>query len=118
MKGLELSTAIAKILDAKKAHDLKVLKIEDLTRVTDYIVSATGTSTTQVKALADEVEYQLETQYGMRPSRVEGYESKNWILMDYDTVIVHVFHPEARNYYNLDKLWADGEEIEIELIED
>ena len=118
MKGLELSTAIAKILDTKKAHDVKVLKIEDLTIVTDYIVIATGTSTTQVKALADEVEYQLETQHGMSPSRVEGYESKNWILMDYDTVIVHVFHPEARNYYNLDKLWADGEEIEIELMED
>ena len=115
MKGLELSTAIAKILDAKKAHDLKVLKIEDLTIVTDYIVIATGTSTTQVKALADEVEYQLETQLNLRPSRVEGYESKNWILMDYDTVIVH---PEARNYYNLDKLWADGEEIEIDLMED
>ena len=114
MKGLELSTAIAKILDTKKAHDVKVLKIEDLTIVTDYIVIATGTSTTQVKALADEVEYQLETQHGMSPSRVEGYESKNWILMDYDTVIVHVFHPEARNYYNLDKLWADGEEIAIE----
>jgi ribosome-associated protein len=95
-----------------------VLKIEDLTIVTDYIVIATGTSTTQVKALADEVEYQLETQHGMSPSRVEGYESKNWILMDYDTVIVHVFHPEARNYYNLDKLWAGGEEIEIELMED
>ena len=118
MKGLELSTSIAKILDAKKAHDVKVLKIEDLTIVTDYIVIATGTSTTQVKALADEVEYQLETQFSLSPSRVEGYESKNWILMDYDTVIVHVFLPEARNYYNLDKLWADGEEIEIELMED
>lgn len=115
MKGLELSTAIAKILDTKKAHDVKVLKIEDLTIVTDYIVIATGTSTTQVKALADEVDFQLEKQYGMKPTRVEGYESKNWILMDYDTVIVHVFHPEARNYYNLDKLWADGEEIAINL---
>ena len=106
MKGLELSTAIAKILDNKKAHDVKVLKIEDLTIVTDYIVIATGTSTTQVKALADEVEFQLETQHGMRPSRVEGYESKNWILMDYDTVIVHVFHPEARNYYNKGKWFS------------
>ena len=105
-------------MDTKKAHDVKVLKIEDLTIVTDYIVIATGTSTTQVKALADEVEYQLETQFKLSPSRVEGYESKNWILMDYDTVIVHVFHPEARNYYNLDKLWADGEEIELDLMED
>lgn len=115
MKGLELSTAIAKILDEKKTRDIKVLKIEDLTIVTDYIVIATGTSTTQVKSLADEVEFKLSTQYNMKPTRVEGYESKNWILMDYDTVIVHVFHPDARDYYNLDKLWADGEEIAIDL---
>lgn len=115
MKGLELSTAIAKILDEKKAQDVKVLKIEDLTVVTDYIVIATGTSTTQVKALADEVDFKLGQLYNLQPTRVEGYESKNWILMDYDTVIVHVFHPEARNYYNLDKLWADGEEVAIDL---
>lgn len=115
MKGLELSTAIAKILDDKKAQDVKVLKIQDLTVVTDYIVIATGTSTTQVKALADEVDFKLNELYQLQPTRVEGYESKNWILMDYDTVIVHVFHPEARNYYNLDKLWADGEEIAIDL---
>ena len=115
MNGLDLSKKIAGYLDNKKAQDVKIIKIDDLTVVTDYIVIATGTSTTQVKALADEVEYQLETQFSLSPSRVEGYESKNWILMDYDTVIVHVFHPEARNYYNLDKLWADGEEIELNL---
>ena len=114
MKGLELATKIAKILDTKKAREIKVLKIEDLTIVTDYIVIATGTSTTQVKALADEVDFQIERELGVQPTRVEGYESKNWILIDYDTVIVHVFHPEARNYYNLDKLWADGEEITID----
>ena len=115
MKGLELSTAVAKTLDNKKAQDIKVLKIMDLTIVTDYIVIATGSSTTQVKSLADEVEFKLKQDLGLEPTRVEGYESRNWILMDYDTVIVHIFHPEAREYYNLDKLWADGEEIEIEL---
>ena len=118
MKGLELSVAIAKILDEKKARDIKVLKIEDLTIVTDYIVIATGNSTTQVKSLADEVEWKINEEYHIRPSRIEGYESKNWILMDYDTVIVHVFHPDARDYYNLDKLWADGVEIAVDLKED
>ena len=118
MKGLELSTSIAKILDAKKAHDVKVLKIEDLTIVTDYIVIATGTSTTQVKALADEVDFMVDKELGKQPARVEGYESKNWILLDYETVIVHVFHPQAREYYDLDKLWADGTEIEFELGEE
>lgn len=114
MKGLELSQTIAKILDSKKAEGVKIIKIEDLTVVTDYIVIATGTSTTQVKSLADEVDFKLDHEHGIKPSRVEGYESKNWILLDYDTVIVHVFHPEARNYYNLDKLWADGTEVSFE----
>ena len=86
--------------------------------VTDYIVIATGTSTTQVKALADEVDFQVKEKLGIEPARVEGYESKNWILLDYETVIVHVFHPQAREYYNLDKLWADGTEIEFELGEE
>ncbi len=115
MEGLALSKAIAKILDDKKALDIKVLKIMDLTIVTDYIVIATGTSTIQVKSLADEVEFKLRQELSLEPTRIEGYESRNWILMDYDTVIVHIFHPEARDYYNLDKLWADGEEIELEL---
>ena len=115
MKGLELSKKIAWYLDTKKAKDIKIIKIDDLTVVTDYIVIATGTSTTQVKALADEVDFMVDKELGKQPARVEGYESKNWILLDYETVIVHVFHPQAREYYNLDKLWADGTEIEFEL---
>ena len=118
MKGLELSKKIAGYLDTKKAKDIKIIKIDDLTVVTDYIVIATGTSTTQVKALADEVDFMVDKELGKQPARVEGYESKNWILLDYETVIVHVFHPQAREYYNLDKLWADGTEIEFELGED
>ena len=115
MKGLELSKKIAGYLDTKKAKDIKIIKIDDLTVVTDYIVIATGTSTTQVKALADEVDFMVDKELGKQPARVEGYESKNWILLDYETVIVHVFHPQAREYYDLDKLWADGTEIEFEL---
>lgn len=118
MKGLELSKKIAGYLDTKKAKDIKIIKIDDLTVVTDYIVIATGTSTTQVKALADEVDFMVDKELGKQPARVEGYESKNWILLDYETVIVHVFHPQAREYYDLDKLWADGTEIEFELGEE
>ena len=113
--SFDIAKAAVKILDSKIASDIKMLKIDQKTIIADYFVICTGNSSTQVKTLADEVEYQLETQFSLSPSRVEGYESKNWILMDYDTVIVHVFHPEARNYYNLDKLWADGEEIELNL---
>ena len=112
---MQLSKKIAGYLDTKKAKDIKIIKIDDLTVVTDYIVIATGTSTTQVKALADEVDFMVDKELGKQPARVEGYESKNWILLDYETVIVHVFHPQAREYYDLDKLWADGTEIEFEL---
>ena len=118
MNGLDLSKKIAGYLDNKKAKDVRIIKIDDLTVVTDYIVIATGTSTTQVKALADEVDFMVDKEIGKQPARVEGYESKNWILLDYETVIVHVFHPQAREYYNLDKLWADGTEIEFELGEE
>ena len=98
-----LAIEIAKILDKKKAHDVRVLKVESLTVLTDYFVIASGTSTTQVAALADEVE----------PYSTEGYDSKNWVLLDYSNVIVHVFVPNTRTYYDLEHLWADGEPIDI-----
>ena len=108
MTSLELATAV------EKANDIKVLKVEDLTVLTDYFVIGTGQSATQVKALADEVEYQLE-QAGVRPQHREGMDARNWILLDYGTVIVHVFYPETRNFYDLEHLWADATPVEIEL---
>ena len=105
-----LAIEIAKILDKKKAHDVRVLKVESLTVLTDYFVIASGTSTTQVASLADEVEYEL-SQKGLEPYSTEGYDSKNWVLLDYSNVIVHVFVPNTRTYYDLEHLWADGETI-------
>ena len=92
MESLQLATSIAKVLDTKKAANVKVLKVRDLTVLTDYFVIANGTSTTHVKSLAEEVEFQLEQQ-GVKALRTEGYDAKNWILLDYGTVIVHVFYP-------------------------
>ncbi len=103
-----LAIEIAKILDKKKAVDVRVLKVESLTVLTDYFVIASGTSTTQVGALADEVEFEL-SQKGLEPYSTEGYDSKNWVLLDYSNVIVHVFVPNTRTYYDLEHLWADGE---------
>ena len=114
MDSFELATCIARILDKKKAQDLKVLKVRDLTVLTDYIVIASGSSTTQVRSLAEEVEFQLEQQ-GVRPLRTEGYDSKNWILLDYGEVIVHVFYPQAREFYDLEHLWADADPVEVQL---
>ena len=87
-----LAIEIAKILDKKKAQDVRVLKVESLTVLTDYFVIASGTSTTQVGALADEVEYEL-SQKGIEPYTTEGFDSKNWVLLDYSSVIVHVLCP-------------------------
>ena len=98
-------------LSSKKAVDIKVLKIEKLTIVGDYFVICNGTSVTQIKALADEVEFQLE-QAGTRVLHREGYGSGSWVLLDYGTLIVHIFHPNSREFYNLEKLWADAVEID------
>ena len=114
MTSLELATAVAKAMDSKKAKDIRVLKVEDLTVLTDYFVIGTGQSATQVKALADEVEYQLD-QAGVQPLHREGMDARNWILLDYGTVIVHVFYPETRDFYDLEHLWADATPVEIEL---
>ena len=106
----ELANAIFEILEDRKAHDVKVLHVEKKTVIADYFVLCTGNSSTQVKALADEVEYKT-TVRGRTPTNVEGKDNTAWIVLDYDSVIVHVFSREAREYYNLDKLYSGNVEI-------
>lgn len=113
MTSLETAKMAVKALDSKKALDIKVIKIQDISAIADYFVIATGTSSTHVKALADEVEAQLY-EAGISVSHVEGYRSNSWILLDYVDVVVHVFSDEAREYYDLERLWQDGEIIDIE----
>ncbi|MGN1108305.1 MAG: ribosome silencing factor, partial [Oscillospiraceae bacterium] len=83
-----------------------------LTILANYFVIASASSTTQVKALADEVEYQLGEK-GVKPKSIEGYQSQNWIVLDYYDVIVHVFLEETRDFYQLERLWADGTPVDI-----
>ena len=113
MTSLETAKMAVKALDSKKALDIKVIKIQDISAIADYFVIATGTSSTHVKAIADEVEAQLD-EAGISVSHVEGYRSNSWILLDYVDVVVHVFSDEAREYYDLERLWQDGEIIDIE----
>lgn len=108
MESKELAIALARALDAKKARDIRVIRVHDLTTVTDYFVIATGTSTTHVGALADEADFQLG-RMGVNVLRTEGHDGKRWILLDYGSVIVHVFTQEAHDFYDLEHLWADGE---------
>ncbi|GHV46854.1 ribosomal silencing factor RsfS [Clostridia bacterium] len=102
----------ADALDSKKARNIKVMKITDLTSIADYFVIAEGTSSTQVKALADEVEVKLEAA-GQRPARTEGYNGANWIVLDYSDVIVHIFHEDTRRFYDLERLWDGAEIVEV-----
>ena len=113
----EMALAAAKALDSKKGRDIKVLEIDKITTLADYFVIASGTSSTHVKSLAEEVEFQFKEQ-GVAPIRTEGFNTQNWFILDYANVIVHVFSPDARDYYDLDHLWADGEDVPMDFIEE
>ena len=108
MTEKELALHIANILYDKKASDIVALKVGHLTVLADYLVIATGRSALQVKALADHVEDSL-TGMGIEPRRVEGRGDMRWVVMDYAHVIVHIFRPDDREYYHLERLWADGQ---------
>lgn len=108
----ELASSIVKVLDGRMAHNIKLLHVTEKTIIADYFVICTGTSTTQIRALAGEVEYRIG-ESGMKPGHVEGEDTANWICMDYHSVIVHIFSEENRDLYRLEKLWDDAEEIDI-----
>lgn len=111
MNSYDTAQAAAKLLDEKKAENINVIKIEEISSLADYFVIATGRGETHVRSLADELEEKLKAQ-GVAPARVEGYRSNSWILLDYTSVVVHVFTQEAREFYDLDRLWADGMKVE------
>ena len=107
-----LAEEIVKILDSKKARDIKLLRIDDKTVLADYFVICGGNSNTQVKALAGEVESKLE-ETGITPHHIEGYNEGIWTVLDYSSVIVHIFGRDARDFSKLEKLWSDAEDIDI-----
>jgi ribosome-associated protein len=111
MDSREIAEKAYEILDSKKARDIKVLEISSLTIVADYFVIATGTSNTHIRSLEDEIEEKLH-ELGVEPRQIEG-KSSGWILMDYYGVLIHIFTPEERKYYNLERLWADAKQIDF-----
>ncbi len=113
----ELAHAIFDVLDAKKGQNINVLRVHDQTVITDYFVICTGNSSTQVKSLAGEVEYKLELRE-VKPLHFEGRDQNGWIVLDYGTVIVHVFNRENRDFYKLEKLYGDAEEVVFAGIDD
>jgi ribosome-associated protein len=107
----DVSKAVRAAID-KKAADVVVLDLRNTSAFTDFFVLCSGTSQRQVKAIADSVEETLRTAK-VRPAHVEGYDRGDWILMDFFTFIVHVFTPQTRGFYALERLWGDAEKIEV-----
>ena len=108
MKSIEqMAIDAARLLDEKKAQDILLLDVHEMTVITDYMVIATGRSVPQVKALAENVEEEL-AKIDVFPKRREGYTEGRWCVLDYGDVMVHVFHEQDREYYQLERLWSDG----------
>ena len=117
IEPLDLAQNIVKILDANKASQIKLLRVNDNTVMTDYFVICTGNSNTHIKSLSGEVEFKLG-EMGIHPLGNDGYESGIWIVMDYESVMVHIFNREQRDFFKLEKLWAEGKPVEFEQAED
>jgi ribosome-associated protein len=108
----ELAWQIAKAAEDKKAQDIVLLDVSEVSYLADYFVIITGFSGTQLKAIAESIEDKIEDNYHRIPERVSGKREGNWIVQDYGDVIVHTFLPEEREYYNLEAFWGHAERIE------
>ena len=108
----EVAYEVTKALDSKKGVDIKLLRINDVSSLADYFLICTGTSNTHVKTLCDYAEYTLE-QLGEPMLGREGHRGNSWELLDFGSIVVHVFTEEAREFYSLERLWADAEQVDI-----
>ena len=112
LSAKEVAVQVTKALDEKKGMDIKLLRINDVSSLADYFLICTGTSNTHVKTLCDYAEYAME-QVGEPMLGREGHRGNSWELLDYGSVVVHVFTDEAREFYNLERLWADAENVDL-----
>ena len=104
----DLALAIAAAADSKKASDIVIVDMRGLVAYTDYLVIATGQTPRQTKAISDEIRRQVKERTGAFARRVEGDREADWVLMDYIDVVAHIFTPEAREFYRLDRLWRQA----------
>lgn len=111
MNAKELTKLVIEALEDKKAEDIRIIDISNVSVIADYFIIANGTNRNQVQALADNVDENCH-RAGHPLRQMEGYDSANWILMDYSDVIVHIFSKEDRLFYDLERIWRDGKQIE------
>ena len=114
MTNIELTEKISELALEKKGYEVKIMELGDITNTCDYFVLVTGDTDVHIRAIADNIEDGMAAE-GVKLWQKEGYKNANWILMDYIDVVVHVFKPEKRDYYNLDNLWADAK---VKLVRD
>ena len=107
-----IANIVGKAAEDKKALDIKIMNVSNVSPLTDYFVVCSGNSMVQVKAIADEIEDRMD-EAGYTLNHREGYNNAKWILLDYGDVIVHVFYKEERDFYNIERLWADAEIVNI-----
>lgn len=108
----EIVETAVKAIDSKRGSDIEVIKVSDITVLTDYFVIATASSNTQLKAIADEVEFRL-SQQGIEPHHIEG-EKSDWICLDYVGAVIHILYKDKRDFYQIERLWEDGEKVDID----
>ena len=113
MTSKELAKLACDALDDKKALEIKVINIENVSTLADYFIIASGTNHNQVQAMADNVDETLG-RAGYEPKQIEGYQNANWILMDYRDIVIHIFDEENRLFYDLERIWRDGNVVEVE----
>ncbi len=112
MTSYESAILLAQALDSKKGLDIKVLRTEELTTLADYFLICSATSSTQIKALSDACEKVMD-EAGEPAHHVEGHRGGTWVLLDFSSVVVHIFTDEARKFYDLERLWGDAEQMDI-----
>lgn len=108
----DLIKTVLNVMDDKKAEDIKILDIHEISTMSNYFIIASANNINQVKAIADEIEEKLYKK-GSKLIQSEGYQTARWILLDFDDIIIHLFHKEDREFYQLEKVWADAKEIVI-----
>ena len=112
LSAKEVAYEVTKALDSKKGMNIKLLRIDEVSSLADYFLICTGTSNTHVKTLCDYAEFTMDN-LGEKLLGREGHRGNSWELLDYGSVVVHVFTEEAREFYALERLWADGEQVDI-----
>lgn len=111
-QSLNMARIAVSGLEDKKAENIQVIDISTISVLGDYFIIANGNNRNQIQAMADHVEEQLG-RAGFEPKQIEGYNTANWVLLDYRDVVIHIFDPDSRSYYDLDRIWRDGTPVDI-----